>query len=143
MDIFDAYQMDDSAVTDGVWAELVLLGNRVGGLKVRPSDGDLNLDYRKGLTKAAEALLKMKTKEGEIDVDKSVEMTARLYADTIITDWELYTKGPDGEDVAIEFSKEKCVELLIKLPKLLKAAQDAAKGWTQFRRSALAEAKND
>ena len=139
MDIFEAYEMEDDAVTQGVWAELVLMGERIGSIRVRPSDADLNLDYRRALAKAGESLLKLKKANGELTDKDNTEATAAVYAETVLTDWELF-ETKDGKEVPIKFSQKKAIELLIKLPKLLKATQDAARQWTKFRKASLEEA---
>lgn len=136
MDIFEAYEMSTSAVHDGVWAELVLMGKVIGRVRVRPSDPDLNDDYRKGLTAMGLAIRAIKA-EGKAGEGAEIALTAALYAETIVTDFELYTAGKGankGKEVRIKYTVKKTEELLKKLPKLMSATITAASQWTKFRK---------
>lgn len=139
MDIFDAYEMADDAVADGIWADLVLMGDKIGRIKVRPTDPDLNADYRVGLAALGLGLRAMrKEKGGEASEKQQVALTAGLYADTIVTDFELWTiaktGNKKGQEVRIPYSAKKTKDLLIKLPKLMSAVSMAARQWTNFRK---------
>jgi hypothetical protein len=140
MDIFDAYEMDDDAITNGVWGDLIVRGEKIGRIRCRSSDADINTEYRKGLNLAGLALAAMQekgTKGEELEKAKD-ELTAGLLADTILTDWELYQKRGDKE-VKIKFSPQKARELILKLPKLRAAVEACASGWTRFRKGQIKE----
>lgn len=137
MDIFEAYEMSEPAVRDGVWAELSLFGETIGRIRVRPNDPDLNSEYRAGLAAMGEGIRAIKVEHGELTEERAIRLTAGLYADTIVTDFELYTAGigaNKGKEVRIKYSVKKTIELLCKLPKLMTATTQAARQWTKFRK---------
>lgn len=145
MDIFDAYEMDDEAVSKGVWGELVVRGQTIGRIRCRSSDPDINKAYRKGLNVAGIALAAMResNKTPEEIERASDELTCGLLADTVLTDWELYETIKSGKNKGkerkIPFSKERAKKLLLKLPKLRAAVEGCAAGWTKFRKGQIDE----
>lgn len=140
MDIFDAYEMDDDALTHGVWADLYVGGQNIGRIKCRSSDPDVNVEYRKGLSLAGLALAAMQEKNAPKEkLDKAKDdLTCGLLADHILTDWILWKKHGDKE-VKIKFTAKKARELLGKLPKLRAAVEATAQGWTKFRKGQVEE----
>ncbi len=143
MDIFEAYEVSTDAVKDGIWAELILMGKQIGRIRVRPSDPDLNHDYRKGLAAMGMVLRTMKADGTDLNDSRATKLTAALFAETIVTDYELYTAGVGalkGKEVRIPYSVKKCADLLTKLPKLMSATSQAATQWTKFRRANAADA---
>ena len=128
MDVFEAYAMSDEAMTKGIWARLVVGTTDIGRVRVRSIDPDINPEYRKGLLTSSMARA-AKDEHGEDDAE---EIAIALLADTVVTDWELYTTK-DGKEVPLKFSKSKCRELLKKLPKFRAAVERAAQNWTRFR----------
>jgi len=139
MDIFSAYEMDGNAVNKGIWADLMLMGNKIGAVRVRPSDPDLNVEYRKALADTGVLFSKLRADKGEVSDDDQTDRMIDVMVETILTDWELFEEK-DGKDVPIKFTKKKAAELLRKLPKLRKAVEQAARGWTNYRKSAAKEA---
>lgn len=127
MDVFDAYGMSEEAVTQGIWAELVVGTTNIGRVRVRSIDPDINPDYRKGLLKSGIARAQA---GADSDVD---DLAVALLADTVVTDWELYTTDKDGKEVKLKYSRKKCAELLRTLPKFRAAVERAAQNWTNFR----------
>jgi len=140
MDIFAAYEMDNDAVNKGIWADIELLGKKIGAIRVRPSDPDLNPEYRKALSDMATLVMVRQKAGGEVSATELHEIIIETAASCILTDFELYQLDKDGKEVKIKYSKKKAVELMTKLPKLLKAVEQAAKGWTNFRKAAASEA---
>ncbi len=140
MDIFEAYEMSEEAVQNGVWAELVVKGEQIGRVRVRSSDPDINPDYRSGLNVSALASVAIdKSANGEDTSDKKDNLAIALLVDTVLTDWELYKMNGEGKEVKIKFTKAKAKSLLKKLPKLRAAVERAAANWTSYRKSAVDE----
>ena len=140
MDIFEAYEMSHDALREGVWAELVLKGERIGAIRVKPSDAELNPEYRKALASVATAVIAIKKEKGiEAVANETDALMIATAANTILTDWELY-ETKDGKEMPIKFSPKKAIELMTKLPKLFKAVDQAAKQWTKFRQKEADEA---
>lgn len=140
MDIFEAYEMSDEAVEHGVWAELVVKGDKIGRVRVRSSDPDINPQYRSGLNVSALASIAIdKSANGEDTNAKKDDIAIALLVDTVLTDWELYKLNGDGKEVKIKFTKAKAKELLRKLPKLRTAVERASANWTSYRLQAVDE----
>jgi len=140
MDVFEAYGMSDEAVEKGIWARLVVGSTDIGRVRVRSIDPDINAEYRKGLLTGG--LARAQSAAGDNDADAD-QMACALLADTVVTDWELYTTNKDGKEVPLKYSRKKCVELLSTLPKFRAAVERAAQNWTRYRAKEFSEtAKN-
>ena len=140
MDVFEAYEMSEEAVENGVWAELVVKGQQIGRVRVRSSDPDINPEYRNGLNVSALATVAIdKEANGEDTSERKDDIAIALLVDTVLTDWELYKLNGDGKEVRIKFSKTKAKQLLKKLPKLRAAVERAAANWTSYRKAAVDE----
>lgn len=137
MDIFDAFEMSPSAMDKGLWTDLVVNDTKIGRLRVRSSDPDINPDYRRALSVAALASL-------EVDADQVEDLKNKtaiaIAAECLLTDWELYKADKNGVERPIKFSAKKAVELLTKMPKLRAAVERAATGWSKFRKEAVSDA---
>ena len=136
MDIFDAYGMSDEAMEKGIWARLVVGATDIGRVRVRSIDPDINPDYRRGLLKSSLA----RATADENSRDDADDVAIALIADTVVTDWELYTTDKDGKEVPLKYSKAKARELLKKLPKFRAAVERAAQNWTRYRAKEFEEA---
>lgn len=139
MDIFEAYEMSSDAVDNGVWAELIVGRKKIGRIRVRSMDPDINAEYRNSLNVAALAAVAM-AKDGNSVEPPDASITNAIIADTVLTDWELWTTDDDGEEVPLPYTREKAIELLETLPKFKTALQQAANNWTNYRKSEVAEA---
>jgi hypothetical protein len=140
MDIFEAYEMSEEAVENGVWAELVVKGEQIGRVRVRSSDPDINPDYRSGLSVSALATIAMDKSANGADLSaQKDDLAIALLVDTVLTDWELYKMNGEGKEVKIKFTKGKAKQLLKKLPKLRAAVERASANWTSYRRTAVDE----
>lgn len=140
MDIFEAYEMSEEAVEHGVWAELIVKGDKIGRVRVRSSDPDINPQYRSGLNVSALATIAINKNANGRDTEREKDdIAVALLVDTVLTDWELYKLNGEGKEVKIKFTKTKAKELLRKLPKLRAAVERAAANWTSYRLQAVNE----
>ncbi len=131
MNLWDAYDVDDDLLANGIWIEIMVGGTSAGRVRVRPADVDLNPEYCKGAADAgrkADAWMRKNSKNNvPLEVDR--RLIAELFADSVITDWEVN----DQNDQPIPCTKEAIVDLFVKFPKFYAAVKSRAQRWTNYR----------
>lgn len=139
MSIFDDFQTNPKAETEGVWVEYS--ENKDGTLcafKVSRMS-KANKKYTKALERATKPVrrqIDLKTLKDE----KAEDIFLQVFVDTVLLDWKnVQTRSGDE----IPFSREKALEVMKALPDLYDDLQEKAKEMELFRQEALEEeAKN-
>lgn len=101
--------------------------------------GNMNRAYQKALTDKIKPYARMLL-AGNLDADKSNQLMAEVYADTIIKGWEGVT---DAKGKTLPFTRENVIKLLTDLPDFFVKLQAEADDITNFRKAEIeADAKN-
>lgn len=132
MNIFDAYETDKELTDLGVWCELYAPGGgKVGRVRVRPADVDLNADYRKALNVISQRIATLlQDGRGDVGEQEDLQLMSEAYSIAIVTDWEI--TGRDG--APIPFTAEAARQYMLDMPKFYKAIRQAAAKWTNYRK---------
>lgn len=139
MSIFNDFETDRKAETEGVWVEYS--ENKDGtvcAFKVSRM-AKSNKKYAKALERATKPVrrqIELKTLKDE----KAEDLFLQVFVETILLDWK-NVQTRDGSE--IPFTKEKALEVMTALPDLYDDLQEKAKEMSLFRQEVLEEeAKN-
>jgi hypothetical protein len=99
-------------------------------VKVRPADAALNADYRRELSELSIGLKGNGLDDMDEDADR--EMLWKIYAKTVISEWE-WVDPADKKDPKLKFSEKNAVALFRRVPKFFQGIQRVALQWSNFR----------
>lgn len=138
MSFYDNYDIDEKAVSEGVWLDY----GDDGRIRIKPADPNLNKAYRKALevgTRPYRRLIEAKAVSAALEkkLDKVIK---EAFASAVVVTWEGVVDR-QGEPMAC--NKENIVRLFSDLPLLWADVREAAGDVALFKRQVEeAEVKN-
>lgn len=124
----------DAEQGEGVWLNY----GQLGKLRIHRAGG--NNQRFKNYTRVKLAPYTRQIAAGTMDEKVSRELTADIYAKTIIQEWE-GIRGRDGK--LLEFTYDNCVQLLLDLPDFFDDVQKAAQDVATFREAVVEDIKGN
>ena len=132
--LYRHYRTDPEKDTKGVWIEFPAAGVR---LRIARA-GITNKRYQAALEKALKPYRRALGK-GLMDDDTAKKIVMKVFADTIVMDWE----GLEDEDgQPVEFSAEACFKVFSDLPEFFGDVQGEAQDLAAFREDFEEDSKN-
>lgn len=142
MNAYEAFELDDDLVDQGIWVEIVTpSGEKVGKVRVRPEDATVNSHWRRASMQMGLRIeawitennppIDAKTGHPVLPEDVDRRFVAQAYAEGIVTDVEMDDRdnnAVDGSDIEV------VTQLLYDLPKLMQIVRRHAQRWTNYRR---------
>lgn len=134
MSLYSKYKTDPSKETEGVWVDfddnIKLKLARAGGR---------NQQYLKSIERETKPYRRA-LQNGTIPVEVADNIIRKVYAETVVLDWENVT---DENGKVLSYSKENCLKLLTDLPEFFAEIKSVAENMEMFRAAGLeADAKN-
>ncbi len=131
MNVFDAYDVDQELIDDGLSVKVYFSATYIGTVKCRPTDTAINHDWRRAQLRMAKKVQAYMAEHNvtELPHDLDVRILAEAYAESIVTGWDVL--GPN--DTPLPFDDITVVNTFCRLPKFFKAIRDKAAVWTNYR----------
>ena len=137
---FAQFGTDRAAESEGAWMDYgtFRLRLRRAGPSNKSFVRQMEAQYLKPFARKLDA--------GTMTDDQSIPILARIYAETIVVDWDSdlgphLVEGEDGKP--LKFSPEACADLFVKIPDFFRIVQRDASSLETFRQAqAEADAKN-
>lgn len=136
MRVLEAFETSNDLIKEGKKCEITFQGEKIADVWVRPADHSLNADYRREIAEQSIDLAKSGGLE-DISDEKDREILWRVYARTIIVNWEF---ADPKDQKAFPFTEENAVKLFRKAPKFFEGIQRGALRWTEFRKKHIEDA---
>jgi hypothetical protein len=135
MSLYTLYETDSDLEQGGV------ILNYEEGVRLKIARaGGANTKYAKSLERITRPYRRKDGTMMHIEDDIATEMYCRVYAESVVVDWEGVT---DRDGNLMEFSVENCVRLFTDLPDLFADVRNAADGIENFKMDQLeGEVKN-
>lgn len=130
MRVYEAFETSERLISEGRQCQIEFAGKVICLVKVRPADAALNADYRRELSELSIGLKGNGLDDMDEDADR--EMLWKIYAKTVISEWE-WVDPADKKDPKLKFSEKNAVALFRRVPKFFQGIQRVALQWSNFR----------